>query len=85
MVSTRPLISNSSGPCTSLLVIVPSAPTTTGITVTLMFHSFFNSLARSRAHLSFRFLSALFCCQPEQQSQPLGRCIIIIIIENFLF
>ena len=44
MVSTRPLISNSSSPCTKHLVIVPSAPTTFGIIVTFIFHSFFNSL-----------------------------------------
>ena len=48
MVSTRPLISKSSSPCTNPLVPVPSASITTGITVTLMFHSYFSSLARSR-------------------------------------
>ena len=48
IVSTRPLISKSWCSCTNSLVFVPSAPITTGITVTFMFHSFFNSLARSR-------------------------------------
>ena len=48
MVSTRPLIYKSSSPCTNSLVIVPTAPITIGIIVTFMFHSFFNSLARSR-------------------------------------
>ena len=47
-VSTRPLISKSSGSCTSLLVIVLSAPFTIGITVTFMFHNLFIYLARSR-------------------------------------
>ena len=40
MVSTRPLISKSSSPCTHPLVAVPRAPTTIGITVTFMLHSF---------------------------------------------
>ena len=47
MVSARPLISKSSIPSTSSLGTVPSAPITISITVTLMFHSFFCSLARS--------------------------------------
>ena len=46
MVSIRPLISKSSGPCTNPLVTVPIAPSTTGIIITFMFHSFFNSFAR---------------------------------------
>ena len=41
MVSTRPLIFKSSSPCTNSLVTVPSAPITTGITVTFKFHRFF--------------------------------------------
>ena len=45
-VSTRPVISKSSSPCTNPLVTVPRTPITVGIIV--MFHSFFNSLARSR-------------------------------------
>ena len=40
MVSTRPLISKSTHPCTNPLVTVPSAPITIGITVTFMFQSF---------------------------------------------
>ena len=40
MVSTRPLISKSSGLCTNPLVIVPIVPITIGLTVTFMFHSF---------------------------------------------
>ena len=52
MVSTRPPTSKSSSPFNNPLVTVPKAPTTIGIIVTFMFHSFFNSLARSR-YLSF--------------------------------
>ena len=37
MVSTGPLISKSSSPCTNLLVTVPRAPITTDITVTSFF------------------------------------------------
>ena len=52
MVSTRLPTSKSSSPFSNLLVTVPNAPITIGIIVTCMFHSFFNSLARSR-YLSF--------------------------------
>ena len=56
MVSTRPLISNSSSLFTNSFVTVPSAPITVGITVNFMFYSFFNSLANSR-YLSLFTLS----------------------------
>ena len=52
IVSTRPLTSKSSRPFNNPLVIVPKAPITIGTIVTFLFHSFFNSLARSR-YLSF--------------------------------
>ena len=52
MVSTRPPTSKSPRPFNYPLVIVPKAPITIGTIVTLIFHSFFNSLARSR-YLSF--------------------------------
>ena len=48
IVSIRPLISKSSSLYTKLLVTVPSAPITIRNTVTFLFHSFFNPLARSR-------------------------------------
>ena len=47
IVSTRPPTSKSSRPFNNPLVIVPQAPITIGAIVTFMFHSFFNSLARS--------------------------------------
>ena len=59
MVSTCPLISKSSSPCNNPSVIVPRAPISIDITTTFMFHSFFNSLARSR-YLSFFSLSFNF-------------------------
>ena len=52
MVSTRLPTSKSSSPFSNPLVTVPDAPITISIIVTCMFHSFFNSLARSR-YLSF--------------------------------
>ena len=58
-VSTRPPTSKSSRPFNNPLVIVTNAPITIGIIVTFMFHSFFNSLARSR-YLSFFSLSFRF-------------------------
>ena len=51
-VSTRPPTSKSSRPFNNLLVIVPKAPITICTIVTVMFHSIFNSLARSK-YLSF--------------------------------
>ena len=59
MVSTRPLIFKSSSPFNNSLVTVPKAPIMYGIIVTLMFRSFFNSLARSR-YLSFFSFSFSF-------------------------
>ena len=54
-VFTRPPTSKSFRPFNNPLVIVPKAPTTIGTIVTFMFHSFFNSLARSR-YLSYFLL-----------------------------
>ena len=59
IVSTRPSTSSSSRPFHYHLVMVPNAPITIGTIVTFMFHSFFNSLARSR-YLSFFSLSFRF-------------------------
>ena len=47
MVSTRPPNSKSSSPFDNPFDTVPKAPITTGMIVIFMFHSFFNSLARS--------------------------------------
>ena len=52
IVSTRPPSSKSFSSFSNPLVTVPNKPVTIGIIVTFMFHSFINSLARSR-YLSF--------------------------------
>ena len=52
MVSAHPPTSKSSSPFSNPLATIPNAPITIGMIVTCMFHSFFNSLARSR-YLSF--------------------------------
>ena len=60
MVSTRPPTSKSSSPFCNPLVTEPKGLITIGIIVTCIFHSFFNSLARSRFlsffSRSFRFI-----------------------------
>ena len=59
IVSTRPPTSKSSRPFNNPLIIVPNVLITIGTIVTFVFHSFFNSLARSR-YLSFFSLSFRF-------------------------
>ena len=59
IVSTRPPTSKSSRPFNNTLATVPNTPITIGTIVTFMFHSFFNSLARSK-YLSFFSLSFRF-------------------------
>ena len=59
MVSTHPPTSKSFRPFNNPLFIVPNVPITIGTIVIFMFHSFFNSLARSR-YLSFFSLSFRF-------------------------
>ena len=59
IVSTRTLISKSSRTFNNPLLIVLNAPIAINTIVTFMFHSFFNSLARSR-YLSFFSLSFRF-------------------------
>ena len=96
IVSTRPPTSKSSRPFNNPLVFVPNVPITIGTIVTFMFHSFFNSLARSRYlsffSLSFRFflwsagtakstiLQILFFFVDYYEVWSSGRDIIIIIV-----
>ena len=55
IVYSRPLISGSPSPCTNHLVTFPCTPIKIGITVTVMFHNFFSSLARSTDLSLFAF------------------------------
>ena len=59
IVSTHLPTSKSSRPFNNPWVVVPKAPITIGTIITFMFHSFFNSLARSR-YLSFFWHSFTF-------------------------
>ena len=69
MVSTS-VISKSSSPPTNLLVTVPRAPITTGIIVTFMFNSLFNSLARSMylCFFSYSFNFTLWSAGSEKST-----------------
>ena len=74
MVSSGSLVSKSSRPFTNPFVTVSSAPITIGITVTFMFHIFFQFPIKGRGtYLSFRFLSILLCGQSGQQSPQFGK------------
>ena len=88
MVSTRPPTSKSTSPFSNPLVTVSKAPITTGIIDTCMFHSFFNSLARSR-YLSFfshSFSFILWSAGTEKSTilQVLFSFFLIIIKSGFL-
>ena len=62
MVSTRPPTSKSYSPFNNPLVTTPKVPITIGIIVTFIFHSVFNSLARSRyLSLSSHSFSFILC------------------------
>ena len=78
IVFTRPPTSKSSRPFNNALVIVPKASITIGTIVTFMFHSFINSLARSR-YLSFFSHSFRFILR----SAGTAKLIILQIISFF--
>ena len=88
MVSTHPPTSKSSRPFNNLLVTVPKVPIPISIIVTFIFHSVFNSLARSRYYLSFHILLVLFCGLPGQQSRHFFRFFFfetIYLLENYWY
>ena len=67
IVSTRPLISQSSSPFTNPLVTVPRVPIIIVITVTFMFHGFSQFPNKGRnTNPSFHFLSVLLRGQSGQ-------------------
>ena len=81
MISTRPPTSKSPRPFNNSLITMPKAPITIGIIVTLMFHSFFNSLARLSSYSSFHILSVLFCDQPGPQNRQF--CIFSFFVVDY--
>ena len=86
IVSTRPPTSKSSRPFNNPLVIVPKAPIATGTIITFMFHSFFNSLARSR-YLSFfshSFSFILWSAGTAKSTILQILCFLLIIIKSGL-
>ena len=83
IVSARLPISNCSRPCTKPPGSVPIAPITTGITVTLMIHSFFLVLWQGLSTcLSFRLLWFLFCGLSGRQSS-LFDCFFFFFFVNY--
>ena len=85
-VSTRPPTSKSSSPFSNPLVTVPNVPITIGIIVTCMFHSFFNSLARSM-YLSFfshSFSFILWSAGTAKSTILQVLCFLLIIIKSGL-
>ena len=73
MVSSRSSTSKSSRPFNNSLVTVTKAPITAGIIVTFMFHSFSNSLARSRYLSLFSHSFSFILGLQGQQSQQFCR------------
>ena len=73
IISSRSVISKSSGPCTNSLVTGPSAPITIGITVTFMFNSFSIPWQGLVIYHSFPFLSVLLSGQPGKQNPQFGK------------
>ena len=86
VVSTRPPTCKSCRYFNNTFVIVPRAPITIGTIVTFMFHSFFNSLARSRylsffSH-SFRFI---LCSAGTAKSTILQILWLLLLLSLFSF
>ena len=80
MVSSHPLISLSSSNLSKPLRIVPSAPITTGITVTLIFHNFLSYLAKSK-YLPLCSLSSIFALRSADTVKIIKRQVIKILIS----
>ena len=83
IVFTCPPTSKSSRPFNNSFVIVPKAPITIGTIITFMFHSFFNSLVRSR-YLSFFSHYFRFILWATGIMQILFFFLLIIIRSNLL-
>ena len=82
MVSTCPLISKSSSPCTNPLMTVPRAPITISIIFTFIFYSFFNSLAKFR-HLSLFSLSFNFTQGSAGTAKSTIRQVLFFVVDYY--
>ena len=83
MVSTGPLISKSSTPCTNPLMTVPSAPITIGITATVKFHSFFQFLSKVQVLISlFAFLQYYSMVCRDTKVHNSTSCIFLLTITS---
>ena len=84
MVSTRSPTSKSSSPFNNPLVTVLKAPITIGIIVTFMFHSFFNSLARSKYLFFFSPpFSFIFWSAGDSKVDNFASSLFLLIIMKF--
>ena len=80
MVFTCPPTSKSSSPFNNPLVIVLKTPITISIIVTFMFHSFFNSFARSRLLiLLFTFFQFYSVVSPDSKVHNFASSLFLLI------
>ena len=77
------LISNSSKVFTKPLQTIPNKPITIGITINLMFHSFFSSLARSK-YLHIFLLSVTFNLWPAGTAKSMWWQVLFFTISGLL-
>ena len=86
IVSTRPPTSKCSRPFNNPLVIVPKAPITIDIIVSFIFHSFFNSLAKSRywSLFSYSFSFILWVSRDSKVDSFADFLFLLIIIKSGL-
>ena len=82
MVFPRPLISKSISPFTNPLETVPRASITIGITVPIMFLSFFHSQARPWYLCFFLFFLLLLCGQPGRKVLSFFFLLLLIITTS---
>ena len=87
MVSTRPLISKSSCPCTRPLVTVLRAPITIDTTITFILHSFSNSLTSSRYSSVFfsffQFYSVFRWDSKVHNSAWSIFVVVVVVVDNY--
>ena len=82
MVLILSLILNSSSLLSKPLGIIPSAPTIIGITVTLIFHSFFTSLVRSKYFSVFSISFILTAVVWNVKIYKLVNSLFLLLIKN---